>query len=45
MAEGDHDLIMLDLNLPRLDDLPVLRGVRLKKSSLPVLLVTGRSRI
>ena len=45
MGEGDHDLIMPDLNLPQLDGLSVLRCVRLKKPSLPVLVAAGRSRI
>jgi DNA-binding response OmpR family regulator len=34
-------LIMLDLNLPRLDGLTVLRCVRLKKPSLPMLVARG----
>ena len=38
-------LILLHLNLPRLDGRSVLRCVRLKKPSLPVLVATGRSRI
>jgi DNA-binding response OmpR family regulator len=38
-------LFMLDLNLPRLDGLTVLRSVRLTKPSLPMLVATGRSLI
>src|SRR5215472_5342442 len=43
--ESDYDLVALDLNLPKVDGLVVLRGVRVKKPSLPVLVVTARSRI
>lgn len=43
--EAEYDLLILDLNLPKLDGLEVLRGVRSKKTSLPVLVLTARSRI
>lgn len=43
--EAEYDLLILDLNLPKLDGLEVLRGVRGKKTSLPVLVLTARSRI
>jgi len=43
--EADYDLLILDLNLPRLDGLEVLHAVRGKKPSLPVLVLTARSRI
>jgi DNA-binding response OmpR family regulator len=45
VSESDYDLIILDLNLPKMDGLEVLRAVRPKKPSLPVLVLTGRSRI
>jgi two-component system copper resistance phosphate regulon response regulator CusR len=45
VSESDYDLMALDLNLPKVDGLMVLRAVRLKKPSLPVLVVTARSRI
>jgi DNA-binding response OmpR family regulator len=45
VGESDYDLIMLDLNLPKLDGLDVLRALRRKQPSLPVLVATGRSRI
>jgi len=45
VSESDYDLILLDLNLPKLDGLEVLRALRRKQRSLPVLVVTGRSRI
>jgi DNA-binding response OmpR family regulator len=44
-CESDYDLIILDLNLPKVDGMAVLRSVRPKKPSLPVLVLTGRSRI
>jgi DNA-binding response OmpR family regulator len=45
VCEADYDLLILDLNLPKIDGLSVLRIVRPKKLSLPVLVLTGRSRI
>jgi DNA-binding response OmpR family regulator len=44
-VESDYDLMVLDLNLPKLDGLGVLQAVRPKKPSLPVLVLTARSRI
>ena len=44
-AETDYDVVILDLNLPRLDGVNVLRQVRLKKPSLPVLVLTQRTRV
>ena len=43
--ESDYDLMVLDLNLPKLDGISVLNSVRPKKPSLPVLVLTARSRI
>ncbi len=42
---SEYDLIILDLNLPKLDGIEVLRAVRARKPSLPVLVLTARSRI
>src|SRR5579864_2978340 len=44
-VEFDYDLLVLDLNLPRLDGLAVLKQVRQVKPDLPVLVLTGRSRV
>ena len=44
-VESDYDLMVLDLNLPRLDGISVLNSIRPKKPSLPVLVLTARSRI
>ena len=38
-------LLMLDLNRPRLDGLTVVRCVRWKKPSSPMLVATGRSLV
>ena len=42
---SDYDLLILDLNLPKLDGISVLNTVRPKKPSLPVLVLTARGRI
>src|SRR4051812_13352892 len=43
--QSDYDLIILDLNLPKLDGVSVLRHLRLKKPSLPVLVLTQRTKV
>ena len=43
--EYDFDLLILDLNLPQIDGLEVLKNLRGKKPGLPVLVLTARSRI
>ena len=45
VEEYDYDLLILDLNLPRADGLDVLKHIRAKKSALPVLILTARSRV
>ncbi len=44
-SEFDYDLVIIDLNLPKLDGVSVLRHLRLKRPSLPVLVLTQRSRV
>jgi two-component system, OmpR family, copper resistance phosphate regulon response regulator CusR len=44
-TEHDYDLVVLDLNLPRMDGVNVLRHLRLKRPSLPVLVLTLRSKV
>ncbi len=44
-CECEYDLMVLDLNLPKLDGIGVLGRVRPKRPSLPVLVLTGRSRL
>jgi DNA-binding response OmpR family regulator len=45
LEETDYDLAILDLGLPKLDGLSVLRSIRPHKPNLPVLVLTARSRI
>ena len=44
-TESEYDLVILDLNLPKLDGVGVLRHLRMKKPSLPVLVLTQRTRV
>jgi two-component system copper resistance phosphate regulon response regulator CusR len=44
-GELDFDLVVLDLNLPRLDGVSLLRQVRTRKPSMPILILTGRTRV
>jgi DNA-binding response OmpR family regulator len=39
-TEFEYDVVILDLNLPKLDGVSVLRHLRSKKPSLPVLVLT-----
>jgi DNA-binding response OmpR family regulator len=43
--DGPYDMVILDLNLPKLDGVSVLRQLRLKKPSLPVLILTQRTKV
>jgi two-component system copper resistance phosphate regulon response regulator CusR len=43
--EIEYDVIVLDLNLPKLDGVSVLRQLRLKRPSVPVLVLTQRTRV
>lgn len=47
LALGDqvYDLALLDLGLPKLDGFEVLRRLRSRRSSLPVLIVTARDSL
>ena len=42
--EADYDLVILDLNLPQIDGIAVLRQMRPKYPKLPVLVLTARIR-
>jgi len=44
-SESEYDLVILDLNLPKVDGVSVLRHLRLKKPDLPVLVLTQRPRV
>jgi DNA-binding response OmpR family regulator len=41
----DYDLMLLDLNLPKKDGLAVLNEVRSARDAMPILVLTGRSRV
>jgi heavy metal response regulator len=43
--DGVHNLIILDVNLPRMDGLSVLQELRKKKVTTPVLLLTVKATI
>src|SRR5256885_7074086 len=43
--ERAYDTVILDLNLPKLDGVSVLRQLRMKKPSLPVLILTQRTKV
>ena len=43
--EVDYDLLILDLNLPGIDGLAILKSLRQHKPSLPVMILTARSRV
>lgn len=44
-TERDYDIVVLDLNLPQLDGVSILREVRHKRPSLPVLVLTQRNKV
>src|SRR5437763_17107068 len=44
-GELDFDLVELDLNLPRLDGVSILRFLRTRKPSMPILVLSGRTRV
>jgi DNA-binding response OmpR family regulator len=45
LRSQDYDLILLDLGLPRLDGLQLLRSLRSRKVRTPVLIVTARDAV
>ncbi|MDA8108525.1 MAG: response regulator transcription factor [Betaproteobacteria bacterium] len=45
LAAGDYDLVLLDLALPRLDGLEVLKRLRARGSHVPVLVLTARDTL
>jgi DNA-binding response OmpR family regulator len=44
-GEFDYDLVVLDLSLPRLDGVTILRYLRTRKPSMPILVLTGRTKV
>lgn len=45
LADGGHDLLLLDLGLPRLDGLTLLKRLRQGEDAIPVLIITARDAI
>ena len=45
LANGEYDVVVLDLGLPGLDGLEVLRRLRARKNPVPVLIVTARDAV
>jgi DNA-binding response OmpR family regulator len=43
--QANYDLLLLDLNLPRIDGVTILRQLRVQKPSLPVLVLSARNRV
>ena len=41
----DYDLVILDLTLPRLNGVEILKNLRGQKAQMPVLILTARNRI
>jgi DNA-binding response OmpR family regulator len=44
LQKASYDLLILDLNLPGMDGMTLLHQVRMNQPSLPVLVLTARSR-
>jgi two-component system, OmpR family, copper resistance phosphate regulon response regulator CusR len=44
-ADSHYDLLVLDLNLPKLDGISLLRQVKPTQPRLPMLVLTARSRV
>jgi DNA-binding response OmpR family regulator len=44
-TKHDYDLLLLDLTLPRLDGLEVLKHVRANNGTVPIIVLTGRGQV
>src|SRR5882724_3750085 len=44
-TDGEYDAVILDLNLPKVDGISILHQLRLKKPTLPVLVLTQRTKV
>jgi DNA-binding response OmpR family regulator len=44
-GELDYDLLMLDMNMQHMDGMSILRQLRMKKPSLPILAVTNNEKV
>src|ERR1039458_943837 len=45
VSQFEYDVAVLDLSLPRVDGLEVLKHIRERKPTMPVLILTGRNRV
>jgi len=45
LAQQDYDLVLLDLGLPKLDGIAVLRSMRVHRDTTPVLIATARDAV
>ena len=45
LRSAEYDLVLLDLGLPKRDGLEVLRALRSRRSSVPVLIATARDSV
>ncbi len=45
ISSGNYDVAVLDIMMPKMDGIEVLKRVRSAKNSLPVLLLTARSEV
>ncbi|GAC1437264.1 MAG: hypothetical protein NVS1B11_28150 [Terriglobales bacterium] len=44
-SEFNYDLLVLDLTLPRVDGIVILRYLRIRKPGMPILVLTGRNQV
>jgi DNA-binding response OmpR family regulator len=44
LQKSTHDLVILDLNLPKMSGMAVIKQVRLSQPRLPILVLTARNR-
>lgn len=44
IEQGEYDLLLLDLNLPKIDGMTLLARLRAQRPAFPVLVLTGRNR-
>ena len=45
LEQGEHQVVLLDLGLPKRDGLEVLRRLRLAKNAIPVIIITARDGV
>ncbi|MBO5691175.1 MAG: response regulator [Spirochaetaceae bacterium] len=45
IRSGVYDLVILDIMMPKMDGIAVLRTIRREKNSIPVLMLTARDEI